>query len=139
MTAEIELSINAGAGLAEVGRATAAAADLCCRCGVPEVARLDLTLAIEEALSNILRHGRPSAVALAVRVRESEIEIDLEDDGPPFNPWTYPQPDTVPPVSGRPTGGVGIHMIRSLVELRRYERLENRNRVTFVKRLAKEG
>jgi serine/threonine-protein kinase RsbW len=54
----------------------------------------------------------------------------LEDDGHEFNPVTAPEPDVRQPAVDRLPGGLGIHLVRSLVEHMAYERCNGRNRLT---------
>ena len=96
----------------------------------------DLTLA--EWLTNIISHGFDDASERWIEVRLKSagrfVEMEIEDDGRPFNPLTHPPVDTAAPLENRAIGGLGIHMIRRLIDRVEYRREGNRNVVTFTKR-----
>jgi serine/threonine-protein kinase RsbW len=64
------------------------------------------------------------------------VALDIFDDGQPFDPRSAPEPN--PPIEGqRPRpGGVGIHMIKKLVDDLSYERIDGRNHTSLTKKCA---
>jgi anti-sigma regulatory factor (Ser/Thr protein kinase) len=62
------------------------------------------------------------------------VEVTVADDGPAFNPLLQPEPDTTLPLASRQPGGLGITLIKSLMDDVRYERTD-RNILTVRKRL----
>jgi serine/threonine-protein kinase RsbW len=75
----------------------------------------DLIQAVDEAATNVIRHGyrgRPGWIHLTAELVGDDIVISLEDEAPPFDPTRVPPPDlSVPPQHRRP-GGMGIHLMR---------------------------
>ena len=74
--------------------------------------------------------------------REIEVEIDISgkrlvitiaDDGVPFNPFLQEKPDTSADIDERQIGGLGIHLVRSVMDEYDYQRHINKNVVTLVK------
>jgi serine/threonine-protein kinase RsbW len=63
--------------------------------------------------------------------------VEVEDDGRPFDPLLVPPPDLTLPLERRPIGGLGIHLIRSLMDEVAYARHDGRNVLKMAKRLAK--
>ncbi len=57
------------------------------------------------------------------------------DDGPEFDPLSAAQPDTTLGVENRPVGGLGIALVRRLMDEVAYERRDGRNRLRFERRL----
>jgi sigma-B regulation protein RsbU (phosphoserine phosphatase) len=108
----------------------------------PQVVR-DLNLALEEILANIISYGyaddREHQIRVRLAVQRGEVEVDVEDDGRPFNPLDAPAPDTAGPVSERPVGGLGIHLVRNLMDGLEYERRGDRNRLVMRKRTERPG
>jgi anti-sigma regulatory factor (Ser/Thr protein kinase) len=96
----------------------------------------NIVLAVNEAISNIMRHahrGRPSAaVQVQCWLRDDRIEIHLLDEGPPFNFDALPALD---PAEVR-IGGRGVFLMRSLMdEITCAPRPEGGNRLRMVKRI----
>jgi serine/threonine-protein kinase RsbW len=91
-------------------------------------------LAIEEMATNILKYGYDDKavheILLRLEIHPAMIRLVLEDDGHEFNPLSAPEPDVSGPVEQRAPGGLGIHLIRKLVEQMDYERSGGRNRLT---------
>ena len=79
----------------------------------------DLMMAANEAASNIIVHGyqeRSGIIEVEVTQKGDYLEIHLRDQAPPFDPTTIPPPDTTLPLEQRPYGGMGMHLIRQLVD-----------------------
>jgi len=60
----------------------------------------------------------------------------VEDDGKPFDPLQAPPPDLSLPLERRPIGGLGIHLIRNLMDEVSYARVGGRNVLKMVKHLS---
>ena len=102
--------------------------------GVGERAVYLANLAIEEMATNILKYGYDDTAAheilLRLEIHPTELRLMLEDDGHEFNPLKAPEPNVNRPVEERDPGGLGIHLVRKLVEQMDYERCGGRNRLT---------
>jgi len=61
--------------------------------------------------------------------------VEVEDDGREFNPLASPPVDVSVPLERRPIGGLGIHMIRQLMDSVTYRRENGRNILKLVKRI----
>ena len=97
-------------------------------------------LAIEELVTNIIKYGYDDTAAheilLRVEIRPGILRLRLEDDGHEFNPLAAPEPDITLPAEQRVPGGLGIHLVRHLVEDIHYQRSAGRNQVTVTIRSA---
>jgi sigma-B regulation protein RsbU (phosphoserine phosphatase) len=86
----------------------------------------DCVLVLEELLANVVMHaygGQAGRVAfVAVRLPPEEIQIRIEDSGPPFNPLAAPEPDLDAAVADRPVGKLGLVLVRRLVDRWEYAR-----------------
>ena len=91
-----------------------------------EEAVLDLRLVAEEILTNVAKYGHDDDAEHWVRVRLSlvsgEVTLEFTDDGRPFDPRAAKPPDLVPG-GERPLGGLGLELVRSLVDAVEYARL----------------
>ena len=99
-----------------------------------------LLVALDEVLSNVLRHGYggregEGRIEVAFSLRDGVIELTIADDAAPFNPLAVAAPDTTPLAEDRPLGGLGILFVKKLMDDVAYERREGRNRLTCRKKV----
>jgi anti-sigma regulatory factor (Ser/Thr protein kinase) len=107
---------------------------------LPEAAVQAAQVALDELLSNTVRAGyEPGAPAgeieVGFSVRSSQLEIVITDDARPFNPLERPDPDVAAPLEEKPIGGLGIYLVKKLMDAVEYERVGERNRLRLGKRL----
>ena len=79
----------------------------------------DLILAVDEAATNIIVHGyqcQPGPIEIEVRQIGDSVMVRLRDQAPLFDPTLVPPPNIELPLEQRPFGGMGIHMIRQVVD-----------------------
>jgi anti-sigma regulatory factor (Ser/Thr protein kinase) len=109
---------------------------------LPEAVRRSLNVALDELLANELSHGIAGADAgsltVEVELYQERLTVTLTNDGPPFDPFSQATPDTTLSVDDRPIGGLGIHLVRELMDDVGYERRDGHNVVTLVKQLVVE-
>jgi phosphoserine phosphatase len=103
----------------------------------PELRRT-VDLALEELFTNIVRHGRPSASTVAIDIRRMDeaVRVTLTDpDADDFDPRAAPAPDVGAPLERREPGGLGLHLVRRLVDTLeyRYSPEQRTARITFYK------
>jgi len=102
----------------------------------PDVA-WQLRVAVDEIVSNIVTHasaGAAPAIDVDFRREGNAVEIAIADDGPAFDPFGRPDPDVSAPLDAREPGGLGIFLVKSLMDDVRYTRTA-KNVVTLYKRL----
>lgn len=105
--------------------------------GVSKDKTVELELALEEALVNIFKYAYPDAADGMVEITcdetgKDKIKIEIRDNGVPFNALSHPEPDTSVPLSERKIGGLGIYLIRKMIDELYYRREERSNILTFV-------
>ena len=92
---------------------------------------MEIELAVEEALANICLYAYPdSSGEVEVRCTQDETRhflIELIDSGVPFDMLARPAPDFTVDVAQRPVGGLGIPLIRALMDNAAYHREGARN------------
>jgi serine/threonine-protein kinase RsbW len=106
---------------------------------VPQAARRRCLVALDELLSNIVRHGRPDAadpIFVTFTLMPDRLELELADPTAPFDPLQQAPPDSTGGIDARPLGGLGIALVRGTMTDVRYERRDGRNVVTLTARLA---
>jgi serine/threonine-protein kinase RsbW len=97
-----------------------------------------MELASEEAIVNVIRHGRVEIIEIAVRLfPKKHAEIIFRDFGPPFNPLTEAPPVKNVPLPEREIGGLGIYFMRRCVDEVRYFRESSSNVLTLIKKVKK--
>lgn len=106
-----------------------------------EVAQLEL--AVDEACANVIEHayGRDMTKEVTVRalVDDDSIEIVVIDTGQGFNPVTVPQLGVGELISNRKSGGLGMRLMKTLMDEVRYEIIPGKkNELRMIKRLHKE-
>jgi len=106
---------------------------------LPERAVQAADLALEEHLTNVLAYAYADQAAHDILIRLAiegrSLQIEVADDGRPFNPLSRPAPDTSLPLDHRPPGGLGIHLIRQFMDELDYRREADRNILRMRKRL----
>ena len=98
----------------------------------------DLALAADEAASSIMRHGyrlQPGEIEIEMKRDGEALVIYLRDQAPPFDPTRLPNPNITLPLEQRPVGGLGVYLIRQLVDTMHYRRTsQDQNELTLIKR-----
>lgn len=97
----------------------------------------DVSLALEEIVSNIIYYAWPDKQKHKIDVRisltENEVSARISDDGLPFNPLDHPAPDIEKPIAQRQKGGLGIFLARKVTDKIAYRRENNRNILSFLR------
>ena len=95
-----------------------------------------INLALEEAVCNVIMYAYPEGTAGTLdldAVREgNRLQFTLSDRGKAFDPTAVPEADLTTRVEDRPIGGLGIHLVRSIMDSIRYKRLDGMNVLTMI-------
>ena len=98
-----------------------------------------LNLALEEAVTNVINYAYPEgaygSLELAASRDGDDLIFVLSDSGKAFDPTAKPEVDISASVEDRPIGGLGIHMVRQIMDSVNYERKEDMNILTMIKKL----
>jgi len=96
-------------------------------------------LALEEIFMNIVMHGSQPGIAPRVEVSLNlgieSVTMTVEDDGPQFDPLSLPPPDVTASLADRRVGGLGVFLVRKIMDTVSYERIAGRNQLRMSKRL----
>ena len=112
----------------------------CASAQLPEDVAFAVRLAAEEACTNVIRHGyrgvTPGPVAVGIAHDASRVVVTIEDRGTPFDPADAPAPAIDAPAEDRPLGGLGLHLIRQMMdEVHHAHDARTGNTLTLVKRI----
>jgi serine/threonine-protein kinase RsbW len=137
-------SITLRAEHAEFAPLRAFADEFARRCGLPNDERSRLLIILEELFTNAVTHGRGphsagGIIVVALDWRAGRLRISFVDDCQPFDPLAFRGPDLEDATEERGIGGLGIHIVRSLVHQARYRRVGDRNHLHLVRRVAAPG
>lgn len=110
---------------------------------VPPGAAFAIPLSLEEMITNAIKYGYADRGAHCIDVEltlgSDHALLEISDDGQAFDPFDIPAPDTSLPMEERPIGGLGIHLVKNMMDHCEYTREEGRNIVRLTKRFDRAG
>ena len=99
----------------------------------------NLNLVLEEAVSNVILYAYPKeehqTISLIARKKDNQLIFVLTDSGKEFDPTQAPDADITLSAEDRPIGGLGIFLIRQIMNTVEYQRIEGKNVLTLGKEL----
>ena len=106
-------------------------------CGFPADVVDQLSLAVDEACTNVIRHAysgsKSGPVDITVDIDADRFTVTIRDEGDSIDLERYAEPDLKKSVKNRRGGGFGVHIMRSLMDLVEYEKHGKFNEVHLVK------
>ena len=99
-------------------------------------------IAVEELVTNIVKYGydpgaEVGSIAVTVWTDGHRLGIGMIDDSHAFNPFAQPDPDLDGPIERRRIGGLGLHLVKSIMDRTHYERVDSRNVVEVSRSIAR--
>jgi serine/threonine-protein kinase RsbW len=98
----------------------------------------DITLAVDEAYTNVIKHAynfdETKKVKVKILTADNEFTISLMDEGTAFDPATYKEPNIAERVMLRKRGGVGVYLIHKLMDRVEYRNDGNQNEILMSKK-----
>ncbi len=108
--------------------------------GLPEKIRRSMKLVFDDLLNNVISYAydddEEHRIDVHVELSSDRVAVRISDDGHPFNPFGRSAPDTALTVGEREIGGLGIHLVQSLMDEVSYKRRTDQNVVVLVKYLS---
>ncbi len=119
-----ELRLEVSCNLGDLARATELLDSFWRNHDLDEDVQADLNIAIEEIVSNVIRHGEAGErpIVLLVGVDAEEVRVEVRDAGQPFDPLAHAMPDPGAPLEERRGGGLGIFMVTQMMDHTSYKR-----------------
>ena len=106
---------------------------------LPDELLFPFELALEEVFMNVAMHGGgeqgPATVWLELERVDGRLNLSLSDDGRAFDPLSLPAPDLNAPLEERPVGGLGVHLVREMMDGVSYSYRGGRNCLSMWKSL----
>ncbi len=110
--------------------------------GLPKKLIFEINLALDELFTNIISYGFQDEKEHIIRVtltpEKGQLCLCIEDDGKPFNPIDFETPDVACSVEECKIGGLGIHIMKKLMDEICYERCEDKNVLNLTKKISSE-
>jgi anti-sigma regulatory factor (Ser/Thr protein kinase) len=107
--------------------------------GLPPAEAVTFELALEEIFMNVVMHGSPAGraprIELSLAMCEGSLTMMIEDDGPSFDPLSLAAPDVTASLEERHVGGLGVYLVRQMMDAVSYQRLGVRNQLKMTKRV----
>ena len=99
---------------------------------------MQVNLALEEVVVNVMNYAYPEGtngdVNIAAIADGQQLTLTITDSGTPFDPTQQSEVDITQPLDERPIGGLGIHLVRNIMDDVSYQRVDDTNRLTITKR-----
>jgi serine/threonine-protein kinase RsbW len=96
-----------------------------------------INLALEEIFSNVINYAYTDKdkhiIIVEFSLDDNKLYIKIQDDGQVFNPLEVSEPNISLPVEEREIGGLGIHIVRELMDQVKYSRQNHTNILTLTK------
>ena len=93
-------------------------------------------IVFDELLSNIINYGfedvKQHTIHIETKMNGNNLIIIIEDDGISFNPFQLKTPDITLSIEKRKIGGLGVHLVKNLVDEYHYLRGTNKNTSTMI-------
>ena len=113
--------------------------EVCEAAGIDMATAMKLNLAIEEAVVNVMNYAYPQDTVGDIKIEakgdNKQLEFIISDTGTPFDPTTKAEIDTTLSAEERPIGGLGIHLVRNIMDSINYERANGKNILALIKKL----
>ena len=126
--------------MTEVGRMHTFFFSVCREYGINEDTAKTLNLALEEWVANVINYAYPKGmrghVEVTANVSDNVLTLVIKDHGMAFDPTQYAEVDIDADLDERAIGGLGIHLVRTIMDSISYERtVDGYNRLTMRKNI----
>ena len=111
--------------------------------GLDMKVRRSTNLVIDELLNNIISYAfqddEEHRIDVKFELASDRLSVTISDDGVPFNPFAGSPPNTGLSIDEREVGGLGLHLVRNMMDEVSYNRRTDKNVVILVKYLESES
>jgi serine/threonine-protein kinase RsbW len=105
--------------------------------GLTEACITDVNICLDELFTNIVSYGFEDdldhIIQVTMNMDNQVLTLSIEDDGIPFNPLEKKDPEVPADLVDVRIGGLGIHIVKKLMDDIRYQRKQGKNKLTMKK------
>ena len=134
-----EIVVRMANRLEEIERLSSAIEAFVARHDLPDSVAFAFNLSLDELVTNVILYAFPDVQDHTIEVRLTleggTLHAVLSDDGRPFDPLSVPPPNLDAPIEERRIGGLGIHIVREMMDSLSYAREDGRNVLRLGKRV----
>ena len=138
--ASAELTVRLSNRLEEIERLAAAIEAFGAAHQLPDPVIFAFNLSLDEVVTNVISYAFKDVQEHPIDVRlclmGDVLQAEVTDSGRPFNPIDVPTPDLDAPIDERRIGGLGIHIVREMMDSLEYAREGERNILRLTKRVS---
>lgn len=135
----MEKSIILTNDISEIGRLNEFVEEIGCEISLSPDVVFNINLVLEEAVVNVINYAYPKeehkSIYVSAKLHEGSIVLVITDTGVEFDPTLSPEVDITLSADERPIGGLGIFLIRQIMNEVKYERIDGKNILTLEKKL----
>ncbi len=139
MSEELNQSITLPNDIAAVPQLSSFVDNVCSRLNIDGSTMMQMNLALEEAVVNVMNYAYPKGSKGDVDIRAlcdgAQMKFVLIDSGTPFDPTKHQTPDVQLSADERAIGGLGIFLVTQIMDNVSYERRNEKNILTLCKNL----
>lgn len=96
---------------------------------------MKMLIAIDEIYSNIVRYSGATEAIVSIKKSDNTLKLQFKDNGKPYNPLDSKEPDITASAEDRSIGGLGIFMVKKMLDKVEYKYVDNYNILTLTKNL----
>jgi anti-sigma regulatory factor (Ser/Thr protein kinase) len=140
---ESRITLALESDVEELARVTDAIEGFCRDHGLPDDWAMELNIVLDETLTNTMFYGADGGedrdrlrIKVDVEITDGVLIVRQEDNGKAFDPLQAEEVDTTVPIEDRTVGGLGIHLMRKLMNELSYARTDGLNVLTMKRYLA---
>ncbi len=132
-----QITLELLADMAGLEKADKSLDELALAVQLPEETLFQVRLVLEEVLMNVISYGAGDGavphVQLNMAQKDGTLSMEIADNGIAFDPLQLPAPDLDAEIDDRPIGGLGIFLVRELMDSVTYRRDGDWNRLMVTK------
>jgi len=107
---------------------------------LPQKCLFEINLGLDELFTNIISYGfeddSDHRIKFSLAKKKETLVVLVEDDGKPFNPLEAAAPEVSQDLDSINIGGLGIHLVKKMMDAIDYQRVKGKNRLILKKCVA---